>query len=255
MSEVSTVTPHEPGPVEVPREALKRPCQVCAEIIDRTAQRCNKCESWQDGKSCKLCGMWIPKAALRCGKCEAFQDWRGRLPANALMLSLIVSLVSVVGAVAPALLNILSLPSDTAVIFLDGSKIHDDVDPTKRSIVVRALNGGGSSSIAKRATLLLPKAEPVELEIGNPGDSQVPANGKTDLKLTADKVVPQKDATANEIYAALCTAEVTLQLHVDERNRRGKFKPRVPPVETTVPGPKLHEWLTDKIEVQSKECP
>jgi hypothetical protein len=52
-------------------------------------------------KACRYCAVEIPHKAILCGECGSFQDWRGRASASALVLSLLVALISVLGSTIP----------------------------------------------------------------------------------------------------------------------------------------------------------
>jgi hypothetical protein len=172
-----------------------------------------------------------------------------------LVLSLVVSLLSVMGTALPAIVDLMNLPADTVVVFLDASKIDPSIDPTKRVIDVWTLNGGGSSAIVRSAKLILPHSQDVELEVGNLKDSLVPPKGKTTIRFLSERVDAVKGCSGGDIFAALAQGTAKLEVEIDERNRWGTFVRRNPPVHTDVPGVKLKDWLRDKTDVTAtKGC-
>src|SRR5258706_4824057 len=95
---------YAPSPIaEVPPLPKKR-CNLCAKEIEFEAKKCVACGALQDAKDCVACGARIPPAAGRCGSCSTFQGWRRMIPGNALVLTLLLSLISVITAIAPGVI-------------------------------------------------------------------------------------------------------------------------------------------------------
>jgi RNA polymerase subunit RPABC4/transcription elongation factor Spt4 len=201
----------------------KKACVLCSSLIDATAKFCNTCKAYQDGKTCGSCGRWIPRDAQQCPECKTFQDLRRFATGDALVLSLLISLISVISAVGPAILNLINLRSKTAG-FLISSEIDQAINRDKRVLVVRVMNSGGRASVVNEASLDLTAVAGgvVPLDIMNARDRQVRASGQTDLKLFGDDsafAIARRQAPV--VIAALCTAKVSLTVTVGEQNLVG----------------------------------
>lgn len=243
------------GLVPVPPSDGKTPCRICATRIPIDGAKCTTCGSWQKGKPCLVCGIWMPDSAIRCGECSSFRNWRRYLPVNEVILALLVSLFSVLGTAIPVVVRVIRLPSDTTAIVLD-SELDKDISTTKRVLIVRAFNAGGSSSIVRGAKLDLTNvsAMPVELSNETPKESEVPASKQADLKFFASVVRPVAGATPNAVAKLLCTRSVTLLLNVEEQTRFGKYVFRPEPLRVTIGGRQVRPWVLDKMTVEEKPC-
>jgi len=90
-------------------------------------------------KNCRLCGEAMNESAVKCTTCGAFDGWRRFFPASGLILSLLVALVSVIGAVGPKVVEWLHRHSDTTVYIVGGN--HDEL------FVMAANNGNKPAAI------------------------------------------------------------------------------------------------------------
>jgi RNA polymerase subunit RPABC4/transcription elongation factor Spt4 len=244
------------APIEaVPDSKKQRACDICAELIDVAAKYCTKCESYQSGKPCRLCGKYMPPRAVRCPACETFQDMRRWIPGNTVVLALLVSLISVIGTVAPAVVKLVNYHSKTTGLVL-GTEIDPKVDGSKSILWVRAFNSGGRPSLIRDAELnLAPVRASVDIEILNMKDAQAPASGKTDLRLFADKVNLNPGQTKKCLLELLAKTDVTLTLIVDESDRLGRAIPsqRIPLTvrANSTLGKGLREWTAQRIKGES----
>jgi hypothetical protein len=189
------------------------------------AKFCTECKTYRDGKNCKSCGRWIPLGAQQCAECHTFQDFRRFAPGNAVVLSLLLSLISVISAVGPALLNLINFRSETTG-FLIGSEFDPAVSRDKHVLVVRLMNSGGRASFVSDASLDLTTVGGgvVPLEIINNRDRQVRERAQTDLKLFADdSAFTVAQGTIPEVIAGLCSAKVSVVVTVGEENLVGSI--------------------------------
>jgi hypothetical protein len=194
----------------------------------------------------------MPPRALRCPACETFQDWRRWIPGNTTVLALLVSLISVVGTVGPAIVKLVNYHSKTTGFVLN-TEIDPKVTNSQSILNVRVLNSGGRASLVRDARLnLAPVRASVDLEILNMKDTQVPASGKSDLRLFADKVNLNPGQTKKCVLDMLAKTDVTLTLIVDESDRLGRTVPS-----QTIPltvrakstlGKSLREWTAQRIK-------
>src|SRR5258706_2636322 len=207
-------------PVSTPSSDGKTACLICGTLIPSEAIKCTTCDSWLKGNLCLVCGIRMPESAIRCAECSSFRNWRRYLPVNEVILALLISLFSVLGAAIPIAVRVIRLPSDTTAIVLD-SELDKGISTTKQVLIVRAFNAGGSSSIVRGAKLDLTNvsAMPVDLSNETPKESEVPASKQTDLKFFASVVRPVAGATPNTVAKLLCTRSVTQLLNVDEQTR------------------------------------
>jgi hypothetical protein len=243
------------GPTPVPPPVNTKACVICAARIHIDAMKCTTCDCWQVGKACLVCGTWIAKSAARCGECKSFQNWRRVIPGNEVVLALLVSLFSVLSTAIPAILYVLRLPSNTTAIVLD-PEFDRNIAQTKRVLIVRAFNGGGSSSIVRGAKLDLSKVRAATVELANqtPRQSEVPAFKQTDVKFFAQVIRPAAGATAGTVAHLLCSQPVSLLLYVDEQTRFGRFVPRTEPLRVSVAGRRIRPWVLDKMTIEEKPC-
>lgn len=214
-------------------------CRACAETIEETATRCKHCKSWQSASPCRVCGAYLPNGAKYCNECKSYQGWRGAIPGNALVLSLIASVLSLIGLLAPQLFKFLDLRSKTSGYFLEtrpdkaASGSEDD-----SVIVVTVTNEGLRPVRVEHASIHFgtPRIAETDLEILNRDALVVPPKSSRELKLYSDALPiagwPAADAKKEVLDAAkaelgnvLCQAEVTLSVTVVERGRLGNLEP------------------------------
>lgn len=70
--------------------------------------------------NCWACGNDVDESSIYCVKCEKWQNWRKWLDFSSLNLSLLIALVSVIGATIPPLVNALgSKEPEFLVTFID----------------------------------------------------------------------------------------------------------------------------------------
>ncbi len=120
---------------------------------------------------CKECRNPIPYRARLCSHCNSYQDWRGLFSISTITLALMTALISVIGAVSPAVINMLYPPRSKASLqmpSLDGTTLR-----------VVAINKGGAPASLIRARIdgdYLAAATKVRLR--NDGDAIIPPGSK-----------------------------------------------------------------------------
>jgi hypothetical protein len=214
-------------------------CVVCGEQIADTAARCKHCKASQTSLACRLCGAFLAKGARYCNECKTYQGWRSAIPGNALVLSLIASVLSLIGLLAPQVLKFLDLRSKTSGYFLD-TRIDKPASGSEDDsvILVTVTNEGLRPARVEHASLNFgtPRILDADLEILNRDALVIPPKDSRDLKLYADALLivgwPAADAkkavldqAKADLGKALCEAKVTLSVTVVERNRLGNLEP------------------------------
>jgi hypothetical protein len=246
---------------EVPPPSKPR-CNVCASEMEFESQKCVKCGALQKAKDCVACGARIPLAAGRCVSCSTFQGWRRLIPGNALVLTLILSLISVITAIAPGIIAFVNRPSRTTALFVGTSADADSAETTNELLLIRVYNSGGLASVVEpRARLQFRVAglAPAALQIVNIDQMEIPANGKADLRLDLEsvQVFAATPVTTKETVAArLCGAGGTLQVWVKERDRWGELRPAGAPLTIELAGKQIREAVLQRMngELPKKGC-
>jgi len=137
------------------------------------------------------------------------------------VLALIVALLSVISAVAPAAYMSWNNRSDTYARVLGSDFIKLDVDPNVPVILMLAANKGGRPSLVKSARLVSVDAgiDETLMTIANPTDRLVEASKTTIVKLTTlDVKTSLKQA---DLLEKLKNAQVRVILDVEETGRFG----------------------------------
>lgn len=231
MTDLNTAGLPLSGPAAVLHTRL---CLACGMDIPSAATRCKTCKAPQQAKPCRVCGAYIDRQARFCVDCKSYQDFRRSIPANALVLSLVASILSLTGLLAPQFLKFLDLRSKTSGFYLetriDGAASGSDQDSV---IFVTIENDGLRPASVERASLDLgtPRISVTELEILNREAMTIPPRSSRQLKLFAESLAIT-DWPANEprevMMAAkaklgqdLCTANPTLSVFVVEHGRLG----------------------------------
>jgi hypothetical protein len=200
-------------------------CNACGMPIPSGARRCFDCKAFQDGRPCRSCGLAMPVSAKRCPECKAFQDWRAAVPGGEVVLALILSLVSVISAVAPAAYTAWNNRSDTYVRFIAESTMENKNDPIP-VLTVLVVNNGGRPALVRRASLTgngLP-IDANELRILNATDKLVLPAKTAMLRLTTTQLKARK--RRNDLLAMLNQGSVTITVDVEETGRLGGRKIR-----------------------------
>nr|AWM07765.1 hypothetical protein CIT39_15780 [Bradyrhizobium symbiodeficiens] len=84
-------------------------------------------EQDQSSVRCKQCCNDIPQGALLCSDCGSYQDWRGWFSVSSTVLALLTALLSVLGIVAPVIINALHSPRSDAFLqtpSIDGTTLR-----------------------------------------------------------------------------------------------------------------------------------
>lgn len=160
----------------------------------------------------------MPATANRCPECKAFQNWRAHIPGSEVVLALLVSLISVVSAIAPAAYKAWNNRSDAYVRVIGHSIIDGDANPV---MLVLVANNGGRPALVRGATLTgkgLPIA-PTPLTILDPTQELVLPSKATMLRLTTLEInTPMK---RDALLQLLSKGEVTVSVDVEETGRLG----------------------------------
>jgi len=163
----------------------------------------------------------MPVNAERCPECKTFKGWRRKIQGGEVVLALIVALLSILGAVAPASYTVWNNRSDTYTRVLGSDTIKVDGDPNVPVILVLAANKGGRPSLVRSGRLVSAAAGIGEtpMTIANPTDRLVPASGTTIIKLTTLDI--NTDLKQTDILKKLNAAEIKVILDVEETGRLG----------------------------------
>lgn len=171
-------------------------CVICASEIDRTAQKCLKCETWQ--------------------------NWKRFVPASQLTIALLLSLISVTSAVVPPALGYLTNRSHTYVRILGEGELKTDADAyPQKAILLLVANNGRRPSIVKSASISFENinAAPTDLEIHEAEKKLVLPEQQLLFHLTADQIARTSapaGIAASPVYA-------TITVTVEETDIRGNL--------------------------------
>lgn len=253
-----TASDYASSPIaEVPPLPKKR-CNFCAKEIEFEAKKCTACGALQDAKDCVACGARIPPAAKRCGSCSTLQDWRRMIPGNALVLALLLSLISVITAIAPGVVAFVNRPSRTSAVFVGTAPDPGAAGTGNDLFVVRVDNSGGLPSVVERAQLQYRAAglEPASMRIVNFDQMEIPANGKAHLKLDLETMQVPATATYDQIAEQICRTKATLQMWVQERDRWGTLHAAGDPLKIELRGKEIRDAVLQRMagEKPKKDC-
>jgi hypothetical protein len=225
-------------------------CAVCAREISPDAKKCIACGEYRNGTPCRACGHLMPPLVKRCNNCKAFQDWRGNIGGIEVVLALVLSIISVVGALWPTLLKLLTMSSET-VVRVAGTRSDPNVSDYNKLLVMAAINSGGRDALIKEVKLDLSSAgiEPIRLDIVNGDKSLVPANGSVTLDLWAGGLV--ETTSVAEAAAKLCTGKVQLQVDIEEAGYFGK--PREKKLSVEIEGRRIYKWALERLPTPTQE--
>ena len=243
-----------PIPLKCPecREYQGR-CGYCGQAIPPDAHRCNGCKAFMSGASCWSCSAPVPDGA-RCGVCNAAQGKIRRwFPDSQVALALLVSLISVLTATVPRILEAWNYGSDTRVRLIGIETIkqtENGIEVETNAIRIAASNSGkGYAAIVRKASIAFDEAleiEPADLDIANPEDTLVLAEKSNVAKLVLTgglKRTAAKTKTRAEILELLRDHNVTVTVWVEEtRPFRG---PRLETRTDSVPGEQLREFIAE----------
>jgi hypothetical protein len=198
-------------------------CVICAGMLDPGARKCVKCGAYQDGRHCNACGLTIPAEATVCHSCKVLlngstcracgetietgarrcpscQSWqrglRRIIPASEVTLALVLSIISVIGAIATPVSGILGNRSKTSIRVLgdepykpEGAAVPED------TIQVRVMNTGKRNAEYLSATITFDEhtgAAETKLELMNKKDVVIKPGEHLYLYFTATVEHPDK---------------------------------------------------------------
>ncbi|HEY6138434.1 MAG TPA: zinc ribbon domain-containing protein [Thermoanaerobaculia bacterium] len=193
-------------------------CDACGLPIPENARRCSGCKAFQDGRPCRSCGMAMPASAKRCPECRAFQNWRALVPDNQVVLALLVSLISILSAVAPAAYKAWNNRSN-AYVRVIGHTLDNDSNPV---LLVLVANDGGRPALVRGAAMA-GKGLPIgttPLTILDPTQELVLPSKSTMLRLTTLDI--NTPAKRDALLALLPAGEITVTVEVEETGRLGR---------------------------------
>src|ERR1051325_10965290 len=89
-----------PGAVKCARcTSFQAQCRTCRMPMPEGTQRCPTCSAFQNETVCESCGLAMPANAKRCPECKTFTGRRRWIQGSEVVLALLISLFSVIGAV------------------------------------------------------------------------------------------------------------------------------------------------------------
>ncbi|HVR37584.1 MAG TPA: hypothetical protein VMU84_00700 [Thermoanaerobaculia bacterium] len=253
-------------------------CVICAEPLSTGALRCNKCESFQrvrhcnscglptptfearcihcrdipDGRKCRHCSASIPEKAFRCNDCGTFQNWRRWIPASEVTLALILSIISVLSAIIPPVVNYLSNQSETYTHVVGTGKIGEE--PTIRVLVT---NSGKRSSYVKSGRILFDRkddktridAVDTDLNVQNRDEALIPPGEHAIIHLSADSVGRLNGKTRDQVLTQVnAGGEVAVRLVVEETGPDGDPFDSKP--QNSIKAGELYDWLSRRVSSQ-----
>jgi hypothetical protein len=160
----------------------------------------------------------MPASAKRCPECRAFQNWRAWIPGSEVVLALLVSLISILSAVAPAAYRAWNNRSD-AYVRVIGHTLDNDSNPV---LLVLVANDGGRPALVRGATMVgngLPIGI-TPLTILDPTQELVLPSKSTMLRLTTLEL--NTKARRDPLLALLPKGEIIVSVEVEETGRLGR---------------------------------
>jgi hypothetical protein len=192
-------------------------CRSCTTSIPASELRCSFCLT-----DCPTCGEPMPVKARRCNKCSCYRDIRRLIPMTSSVFSTITAMFAVFALLSTQYLNYLNRESKTSISFTGADT---------RVIYVHVANSGRKASTL-RAYRLRFGGLPIETErlVLLNGDSRevksvIPAGGEARIGLLVRGLTPGRKNqagverySAEEIHRLTDTAQVTLEIDVEESN-------------------------------------
>ena len=180
------------------------------------------------------------------------------IPGNALVLTLLLSLISVITAVAPGIIAFVNRPSRTSAVFIGTAPDPAAAGTANDLFVVRVDNSGGLPSVVERAQLQYRAVGlgTASMRIVNFDQMEIPANGKAHLKLDLENVQIPATATYDQVAEQICRTNATLEMRVQERDRWGTLHPAGDPLKVELRGKEIRDAVLQRMagEKPKKEC-
>lgn len=157
-------------------------CTNCGQAIPQGAHWCTACASFQSNRHCRACAVPIPIHAKVCHQCKSPQFLGGYLTLGQTTLALLISLISVAGALFPQIKSVFLWPSSKTRVTIE------EVN-AQHHLVLWAANDGSESSYLKSARLEVkgdPKANK-NLVFVQPGEGPTAVQKLRERKLKPGK--------------------------------------------------------------------
>jgi hypothetical protein len=186
---------------------------------------------------CVICASELDVSAQKCLKCQTWQNWKRFVPASQLTIALLLSLISVISATVPPALGYFANHSHTYVRVLGESELQEPGAYPQQSILVLVANNGKRPSIVKSASISFENlnAAPTELEIHETDQKLIPPEKQLFFHLTADAVERTATRTSSEPITAIVT------MTVEETDVRGNLVTATP--KHRVPAALIGNWM------------
>jgi len=249
-------------------------CVICASDIDARARKCVKCDAYQDGAICGACGLTMPRdakicpsckelregvsckdcgttidpGARRCSECESWQSgWRRLISGSEVALALILSIISVVAALARPVLDYISNRSNTYIrVVGDYSLKLPDATLPEETIQVLVTNTGQRDSVIKSAKIAFdpPIDATGTVELMNSGDIVIEPGKHNNIYLTGT-IQPAKGSDVLEQVKKHpeFTATITLVIVETDRHDIATDTPRTHTIEIA----KITKWMNSHV--------
>lgn len=232
---------------------IVRACPSCGLPAPSHTARCVYCNTYADGKNCRICGSSMPVNASRCKDCNTFQNWRRFAPASQVTLALILSIISVISAVAPPVVRHFTNHSETYVRVLGPGRFKAVDQPEaaeEQTIRVLVANNGRRASFVKSAQLIFDDsihAVNTELEVKNPDDALVPPDKNATLHFFSVASVGRREGKSKDdvLKEALAGGMVMIKVTVEETDRNGKPFDAFP--DHRIKADKLYTWMEFRV--------
>lgn len=228
-------------------------CRYCGQAVSSGAKRCNACKAFTQGNDCWSCGAPVRPSA-RCGVCNSAQGKIRRwLPDSQITLALLVSLITVLGATVPRIVQAWNYGSDTRVRLIGTEKVQEEengIEVETTAIRVAASNSGkGYAAVVRKASITFDEAyqlEPADLDVANPEETLVLAEKTSIVKLVLSgglKASADSAMTSADRLALLRDKNATITVWVEET--RPFHKPSLEPRFDSVAGGQLHDFIVE----------
>jgi len=184
-------------------------------------------------KTCRLCASPMNEGAVKCTVCDAFDGWRRFLPASSVVLSLLVALVTVIGAVGPKFVDWLHRNSETSVFIVGGSQTE---------LYVTAANNGNKPSAIRGFHVRFENVPlpDTDLELPDPSLAFLLPKGHRDLALRHQVIHLAGNSTPADLETSLEKGIVHLTVDVQEStDKEGSPSKRT----DQVPAKQLKDWI------------
>ena len=204
------------------------PCRVCGKPLEPGGIKCNSCKSYQSDTTCKSCGYVLPATKIeRCPDCKSFQGLRRHVQGIELILALVVTMLSVLGAISPRIVAAWNYRSQTVVHVL-GVKDVTTKEAKQQSYVVLAevLNTGGRPAIVRGARVHFEVIQLLgrDASIVNLDKTLLLPNASIVLELSVGGLTKPGKLSTEKVMKRLETGRLHVSVEVDEATRLGRYQ-------------------------------